>query len=319
MGAVQKLATVVIVGLVALATALVVYLADDPTRRDAEAGEQDHLAIERGTDLYITYCLQCHGPLGYGSLGNEEPRRVGGILNQDPIPVEDRQVNYQSDNPADQALAEEFIRYRLLYGVPADPREDEEVIMPAFGEELNVEEINDLVHLIMYGDWNYVYNESLLTTGEGVAQAECDATPPGESAEENAEQCARVEDPEPVYPTVPATPVPEGEDAAAASEGSNQSESGGTAGGGQVLEALDPAAWSVTELTFAPGDSFQAVNAGVSQHNFVVDELGIEQDLTGDPVTITIPEDAPPGTYQFYCSIPGHAQLGMVGTLTITG
>ena len=45
MGAVQKLATVVIIGLVALATVLVVYLADEPNRREA-------IAIgRRGIDL----------------------------------------------------------------------------------------------------------------------------------------------------------------------------------------------------------------------------------------------------------------------------
>jgi hypothetical protein len=27
--------------------------------------------------------------------------------------------------------------------------------------------------------------------------------------------------------------------------------------------------------------------------------------------------DARPGTYRFYCSIPGHAALGMRGTLTV--
>lgn len=26
-----------------------------------------------------------------------------------------------------------------------------------------------------------------------------------------------------------------------------------------------------------------------------------------------------PGTYQYYCTVPGHAQAGMVGTLTVTG
>ena len=69
MGAVQKLATVVIIGLVAMATVLVVYLADEPSRRGGESTEQEALALERGTDLYITYCLQCHGPNGYGAAG----------------------------------------------------------------------------------------------------------------------------------------------------------------------------------------------------------------------------------------------------------
>lgn len=323
MGAVQRLATMVIVGLVALATVLVVYLAADGGRRDSEAADQAHLLIERGTDLYITYCLQCHGPAGLGVAGQEEPRRVGGVLNQDVYPEgRARHVDYQSDNPADQALAEEYIRYRLQYGVPDDPTSPDQVLMPAFAEELNVEEMNALVYLIMHGDWNYVYNQSLLHTGESVAQAECDAG--------DAEACERVEDPEPVYPTVPATPAPEGEEAEQAAAGANQSEAGGIsestpqAGAGEtgetgatMLEALDPYDWSQTELTLAPGDTIEAVNAGVLQHNFTVDELGIAQDLTQEPVTITIPQDAAPGEYEFYCSVAGHREGGMVGTLTI--
>lgn len=326
MGAVQKLATVVMIGLVALATALVVYLADEPNRRDGQAGTQDHLAIERGTELYITYCLQCHGPAGLGNQGGEEPPRVGAVLNQAPFANRELPVRYQSDNPAEQALAREFISYRLQYGVPEDPRSDEVVRMPAFGEELNLEEKNDLIYLIMNGDWNYVYNEALLATGEEVAQAECDAT-------KDLEACELVEHPEPVYPTVPATPIPD-EVSQAAAEDEGATDSGSVGGGatpaaagalsdeasasGQVLEGLDPAKWSETELTLAPGDSIQVVNAGLAQHDFTVDELGISQDLTDEPVTVTIPEDAEPGTYEFYCSIPGHKEQGMVGTLTIT-
>lgn len=332
MGAVQRLATMVIVGLVALATVLVVYLAADGGRRDSEAADQAHLLIERGTDLYITYCLQCHGPAGLGSAGGEAPPRVGGILNQEAVYPEGRapHVDYQSDNPADQALAEEFIRYRIRYGVPENPTASGQVLMPAFGEELNVEEIDALVYLIMHGDWNYVYNQSLLHTGESVAQAGCDAG--------DAEACERVEDPEPVYPTVPATPAPEGEAAQGAAAGANRSEAAGNAesapgpataaaAAGETgttgetaattLEALDPYDWSQTELTLAPGDSIEAVNAGVLQHNFTVDELGIAQELTQEPVTITIPQDAAPGKYEFYCSVPGHREGGMVGTLTI--
>ena len=62
MGAVQKLATVVIVGLVGLATLVVVYIFNEPDRREAEAEEQEHVAIERGVETYIQNCMVCHGP-----------------------------------------------------------------------------------------------------------------------------------------------------------------------------------------------------------------------------------------------------------------
>lgn len=303
MGAVQKLATVVIIGLVAMATVLVVYLADEPSRRGGESTEQEALALERGTELYITYCLQCHGPSGYGAAGNEDPQRVGAVINQSIRPPDlstPQNVQFQSDDPVQQDRAADYIRYSLLYGKPSDPRIAAKA-MPAFGQELNVEEINDLVYLVMYGDWNYVYNQSVLHTGEAEAQSICDATPT------NTEACEAVEDPEPLYPTVPPADSDDEEEATPAATGD----------GPILLEAQDPYAWSQTEITVQPGDTIQVVNAGVSQHNFVVEELGIEQDLTGEAVEVTIPEDAAPGEYEFICSIPGHAENGMVGTLII--
>ena len=53
MGAVQKLATVVIVGMVALSTLLVIYLADEPNRMAAEVVEKEEVAVERGTSTDV--------------------------------------------------------------------------------------------------------------------------------------------------------------------------------------------------------------------------------------------------------------------------
>ena len=310
MGAVQKLATVVIIGLVALATVLVVYLADEPTRRGGESNEQEDLALERGTALYITYCLQCHGPSGYGAAAGEDPPRVGAALNQSAAQLDtskETTVVFQSDDPVQQERAESYIRYSILYGKPSDPRVTEGRLMPAFGQELNVEEINDLVYLIMYGDWDYVYNESVLHTGGAVAQANCDATP---VTEETQEWCEKVEHPDPVYPTSPARVASEQED--------DEATPAPQAGDGPItLEALDPYEWSTEALTVKPGDTIEVVNAGFSQHDFSVDEWGMNEPLSSEPITITIPEDAEPGDYEFYCSVPGHREGGMVGTITV--
>lgn len=314
MGAVQKLATVVMVGLVALATVLTVYIAREPDRRDTELDEQDQIAITRGTDLYIQYCLQCHGPAGLGSseAANEEHPRLGPALNQDGagIPEEDRLANYQSDNPADQELAEDFLHYRIVNGAPSDPRLNK--VMPAFGTELNVEEINDLVFLIMHGDWNYVYNTAVKQTGETVAQAECDAN------DGEGEYCDHIEEAPPLYPTAPppAEANPDGnttDDTATPVPGEE---------GGVTVEALDPAAWSTNEITVKPGDTITVVPSGGLEHDFTVDELGIHEVMpvgSTDNITITIPDDAAPGEYVFYCSVPGHREAGMEGTLIIEG
>lgn len=319
MGAVQKLATVTMAGLVALATVLVVYLADEPNRRGGETGEQNHIQLERGTELFITYCLQCHGPSGFGSLGGDEPARPGAPINQSSITDEqladaNNKPRFQSDDPAQQVAAQTYIRYSITYGKPETPLVTTKA-MPAFRQELNVEEINDLVYLIMYGDWNYVHNQAVLTTGETVAQAACDATPPGESAEASAEQCDKVENPDPVYPTVPpaANPSGGGQASPAASPAASP-----VAGGGVQLEAQDPYAWSVKEFSVKPGDTITVTNSGFSNHDFSVDAWGINEVLPpGEPVTITVPADAQPGDFEFYCSVPGHKQNGMVGTVTV--
>jgi len=57
-------------------------------------------------------------------------------------------------------------------------------------------------------------------------------------------------------------------------------------------------------------------NAGVTLHNFSIDELGISVDIAPGATEETL-INAPAGTYEFYCNVPGHKQAGMVGTLTV--
>ncbi len=86
----------------------------------------------------------------------------------------------------------------------------------------------------------------------------------------------------------------------------------------EPVEALDSLVFAPSTVTVSPGDTIQSINTGALEHDFVVDELGISVDLpSGQLVDIQIPEDAAPGEYEFYCSIPGHAPAGMVGTLIV--
>jgi len=93
----------------------------------------------------------------------------------------------------------------------------------------------------------------------------------------------------------------------------------GGASGPLALEAMDPYKWDKETLEAAPGQVIQVTNVGLSQHNFAVDEWGIEQDLpSGEPVEVTVPDDATAGaTFVYYCSVPGHREGGMEGELTI--
>lgn len=53
-------------------------------------------------------------------------------------------------------------------------------------------------------------------------------------------------------------------------------------------------------------------------HDIVIDELGVNSGIIpeGETQEVTIPTDQP-GTYEYYCSVGQHRQLGMVGTLII--
>ena len=85
MGAVQRLATVVVLGLVGLASVLILYVADEPNRLDTQAEEQIHDAVERGTLTYLSQCIACHGPAGegYTAPGESGTGRIGAPIGGD--------------------------------------------------------------------------------------------------------------------------------------------------------------------------------------------------------------------------------------------
>jgi uncharacterized cupredoxin-like copper-binding protein len=58
-------------------------------------------------------------------------------------------------------------------------------------------------------------------------------------------------------------------------------------------------------------------NKGVLQHDFTIDELKVASKLLNGGESDTVTINAKPGTYQYYCSVPGHKEAGMVGTLTV--
>lgn len=55
-------------------------------------------------------------------------------------------------------------------------------------------------------------------------------------------------------------------------------------------------------------------NSGI--HTFTIDELGINESLRGSSVTVEFTPDEI-GTFEFYCSIPGHKERGMMGELIV--
>ena len=109
------------------------------------------------------------------------------------------------------------------------------------------------------------------------------------------------------------------------SGGADTSGGGGGGGGGQVVE-IDVASsgFAYTESTATAtaghvvlksmnpqgtGHDISLKGNGVDEHGDVVQDGGVS--------TIDI-ADLKPGTYTYYCSVPGHEAAGMKGTLTVS-
>lgn len=99
-------------------------------------------------------------------------------------------------------------------------------------------------------------------------------------------------------------------------------DAGGDAGGGGTRLEV-----TATEFQFAPADltapadtpvTIVLTNEGAVEHDLVIEETAekvahVASGETGEG-QITLPA----GTYTFYCSIPGHREAGMEGTLTVS-
>jgi uncharacterized cupredoxin-like copper-binding protein/mono/diheme cytochrome c family protein len=286
-GAVQKLATVVIVGMVALATLLVIYLADEPSRMAAEAVEQEDVAIERGMSTFLQNCVVCHGPAGegYSEPGAEGTGRIGMPLGGDTeLGRAARELN-QSEDPVVRQERYDLITKTLHNG---------RGLMPAFGRGaqggalLNDEQINELALMIQNVDWDLVYNETIEASGG--------------------------------YPTFPPPPAPAGGAAPTPAPEEGEQGAGGEAGDVATSDQFTVESHDIfftpTEIE-VPSDTEVTIllpNLGASPHNFSIDELDISVDIApGETKEVTI--TAPEGEYQYYCNIPGHKEAGMVGTL----
>ena len=78
-------------------------------------------------------------------------------------------------------------------------------------------------------------------------------------------------------------------------------------------------AFNPAELTI-PADTdvtLQFTNNGAAVHNFLIEEPEVFSGDLAPGATSELVVNLPAGTYEFICSIPGHAAAGMVGTLTV--
>jgi plastocyanin len=94
------------------------------------------------------------------------------------------------------------------------------------------------------------------------------------------------------------------------------------------LYVYNPPVWnfSVSNIIALPGDiiTINFRNTGDEDHTFTINnpngsgylvDTGYVAPGTNKSVTFTVP--SAPGTYTYYCRVPGHKEDGMVGTLEI--
>jgi plastocyanin len=86
---------------------------------------------------------------------------------------------------------------------------------------------------------------------------------------------------------------------------------------GELALHLSNTAFHPATLTSPSGQvTVDLTNRDLFWHSFTIDRPAVNVDVPvggARRVTFTVP----PGTYQFYCRVPGHRQAGMIGTLRV--
>lgn len=104
--------------------------------------------------------------------------------------------------------------------------------------------------------------------------------------------------------------------------GTDDAGNGGDGAATVSLMGTDALEFSPTEVTAPAGEITVELECGEGvNHDFTVEGEGGDEPVAecaaGENGTGTVSLDA--GTYTFYCSVPGHREAGMEGTLTVEG
>lgn len=107
--------------------------------------------------------------------------------------------------------------------------------------------------------------------------------------------------------------------------GEEKAGGGGAAGGGATLEFAAPTggelAFTASEASTSAGKvTIEFDNPQPIPHDVAIEDssgktIGQTDTITESSASTTI--DLKPGEYTFYCSVPGHREAGMEGTLTV--
>ncbi|HET7444905.1 MAG TPA: plastocyanin/azurin family copper-binding protein [Solirubrobacterales bacterium] len=103
----------------------------------------------------------------------------------------------------------------------------------------------------------------------------------------------------------------------------SEEEAGATGPGGtlEISAAESELKFEETELTSKPGKvTIDFTNPSSIPHDVKIEdeageELGGTETIAKEEESATV--ELPPGTYKFFCSVPGHREAGMEGTLVV--
>jgi plastocyanin len=116
-----------------------------------------------------------------------------------------------------------------------------------------------------------------------------------------------------------------GTTAAAETTAAETTTGGSSGGGGETVDfEADPSgqlAYTQTDVTAKPGNATIAFdNPSSTGHDVVIEDESGKEIAKTDIITssnTTTTADLKAGTYTFFCSVPGHREAGMEGTLTV--
>lgn len=114
------------------------------------------------------------------------------------------------------------------------------------------------------------------------------------------------------------------EDANESNDTTRTKASGGAASGNKLAISADPTGalkFNTAKLNAEAGDITVAfVNESATTHDVTFKgsgkALGATDQISKDNAKLVL-KDVKPGSYTFFCSIPGHEEAGMKGTLTV--
>jgi glucose dehydrogenase/plastocyanin len=83
-----------------------------------------------------------------------------------------------------------------------------------------------------------------------------------------------------------------------------------------TIEAID-IAFSATTIAIPANTDVQltVTNTGALQHDFMIDNPPVYSGMIPSQASATVLLNLPAGSYQYYCTVEGHAEAGMIGTV----